>query len=485
MFRYRHNVWGFVEWLANTLIFLIAGLVMGHRTLQNVQFVDWIILIALYFIIIGVRTVVMIILYPLVSTTGHKCTFKEAIFMTWSGLRGALAICLALIVEDSGGETVNSQDASRFLFYVGGIAALTIIINGTFAQAVLVQLGLIGNESKEKELVMNAIKKRLRHKMNGYIQELEAKHVMTAEDTADLRYSISLFGMPPELQKESDEDADDATVHSVPIAISHVAALDDGTVSALSSDTIGETEKMNSQNRPKAYDPPHVTDADIISSSVTPLSDIPQFLADDAAAVAALTQQTSDGAERKATGSFSEKIFKGPMSRPSSITQSSFRLMSISQRGPGSRIIPDLLAYVRTVFLELCRVKYWHMIEIGKIPRTSWSARFLLYTIEVGIDDVRGVVDGLKDYAVIEQNLEHIDLYIRVLTWLIHAFPKAWRLKRWSQMLAFLLARREKRSVYVLTSLKLINMLSSKLVAFSELTNLNVFIVLVPVLLLT
>ena len=32
-----HNVWGVLEWLGNTLIFLLAGLIFGTRALEYVQ----------------------------------------------------------------------------------------------------------------------------------------------------------------------------------------------------------------------------------------------------------------------------------------------------------------------------------------------------------------------------------------------------------------------------------------------------------------
>lgn len=39
------------------------------------------------------------------------------------------------------------------------------------------------------------------------------------------------------------------------------------------------------------------------------------------------------------------------------------RLMSLTNRGDNPVIIPELLAYVRAVYLEIVRVKYWQSIE--------------------------------------------------------------------------------------------------------------------------
>jgi hypothetical protein len=71
-------------------------------------------------------------------------------------LRGALAIALAIIVSDS--EYMDEENGNRFLFYVAGIATLTIVINGTLASKVLAYLELISVKGSFEEEV---IKKNL------------------------------------------------------------------------------------------------------------------------------------------------------------------------------------------------------------------------------------------------------------------------------------------------------------------------------------
>lgn len=201
-----HNVWSFIEWLGNTLIFLIAGLIMGNRTLHNIDLVDWLIMPLLYLVLMSSRVFVIMCMYPLLSTTGHKCTFSEACFMAWSGLRGALAIALAVIVDSS--PEISNNNGDRFLFYVGGIAALTIIVNGTLAKSMLLYLGLIGNdETQEKTLIMNQIRKRLRGKMGGFVENLEAE--LSADIVHDIRRSCTLFNQDEsQVSKMSDPDDD-------------------------------------------------------------------------------------------------------------------------------------------------------------------------------------------------------------------------------------------------------------------------------------
>jgi len=57
------------------------------------------------------------------------------------------------------------------------------------------------------------------------------------------------------------------------------------------------------------------------------------------------------------------------------------------REGQNKKVMPEMLAYVRTVFLEIVRVKYWKLIEGGKLPRNCHSAQYLLYSVDVGIDE--------------------------------------------------------------------------------------------------
>lgn len=87
-----HNVWSMIEWVLNTFVFLLAGLIMGNRIVEKVQFNDVGYMILFYVLLMAVRCIVLLILFPIVSRIGHKCTVNETIFMSWAGLRGVSII---------------------------------------------------------------------------------------------------------------------------------------------------------------------------------------------------------------------------------------------------------------------------------------------------------------------------------------------------------------------------------------------------------
>ena len=83
-----HHVWGIFEWLGNTLIFLLAGIIIGGETLKRITVIDWVYLCVIYVVLMLLRAAIILLLYPLLSNVGLKCTAPDAMFMAWAGLRG-------------------------------------------------------------------------------------------------------------------------------------------------------------------------------------------------------------------------------------------------------------------------------------------------------------------------------------------------------------------------------------------------------------
>lgn len=85
-------------------------------------------------------------------------------------------------------------------------------------------------------------------------------------------------------------------------------------------------------------------------------------------------------------------------------------------------MVPEVLKYVRTVYLEIVRTSYWKAIETGKLQRTSYAVQFLLYSVDLGLDEISKGDDnwylGLKDFDFIQAEISQTPPYLRVLKWL-------------------------------------------------------------------
>lgn len=157
-----HSVWSSIEWTANTLVFLLAGVVIGFRSRPFFTVTDMVNVFVIYLLLAVIRAVVTMLFFPVL-----KCSLREALFVAFSGLRGAIAISLALsfnMLCQKGRTTISVEEGNRFFFYVGGVAAWTLIINATFAEHVLAFLKLSeksSTPSQSVEIMRDYTRKRL------------------------------------------------------------------------------------------------------------------------------------------------------------------------------------------------------------------------------------------------------------------------------------------------------------------------------------
>nr|ALH21662.1 putative plasma membrane Na(+) /H(+) antiporter [Artemisia japonica] len=144
-----HHFWEMVSYIANTLIFILSGVVIAEGILAGDSILKheesaWGYLILLYVLLQLSRAIVVGSLYPLLRYFGYGLDWKEAIVLVWSGLRGAVALSLSLSVKQSSDSSpwINRETGTLFVFFTGGIVFLTLIINGSTTQFVLRMLDM-------------------------------------------------------------------------------------------------------------------------------------------------------------------------------------------------------------------------------------------------------------------------------------------------------------------------------------------------------
>ena len=95
-----HHVWGYLAYAAESLIFILAGLIIGIKVLseEDITYKDYLLNLALYLILHLIRGVGMLIFFPALRKMGYGFTLKHVALLTYAGLRGAVALTLALIV---------------------------------------------------------------------------------------------------------------------------------------------------------------------------------------------------------------------------------------------------------------------------------------------------------------------------------------------------------------------------------------------------
>lgn len=165
---FLHEFWELAAFIANTLIFLIVGVVIAN----NSQFTsyDLLKLLVVYIGVHIVRAIVILILYPVMRKAGYGLGKKDSIVLWYGALRGAIGLALALIVA---GETSIAQEIrDDFLFLTAGLVTLTLLVNATTIKYVVNGLGLT-KIAPAKALMMITAKNYLRQSTENVISKFK------------------------------------------------------------------------------------------------------------------------------------------------------------------------------------------------------------------------------------------------------------------------------------------------------------------------
>ncbi|KAL3158150.1 Son of sevenless 1, variant 2 [Trebouxia sp. C0010 RCD-2024] len=164
-------VWEELEFIANTLIFILAGVIIAgnvylsqHSSSSPVTirgreygyaFLLWIVLLA-------IRCVVFLVCYPVLKYTGYSITLRQAAVMVWAGLRGAVGLALSMFLLFDGRVSDRSFRLLAF-FFMGMIAAITILVQGTTTSWLLEALGMTRRLSAKRTFLNNVMQQIEQH----------------------------------------------------------------------------------------------------------------------------------------------------------------------------------------------------------------------------------------------------------------------------------------------------------------------------------
>jgi len=133
------------------VIFFLTGIIVAEQLFAGADRIegrDLGYLFMLYVLLFVIRAIEVIILYPILANLGYGFDWKAGVIVTYGGLRGAVSLALALIVELE--RDIGENIKKRTLFLVSGIVVLTILINGTTTGSLLEYLGLTDAKASER-----------------------------------------------------------------------------------------------------------------------------------------------------------------------------------------------------------------------------------------------------------------------------------------------------------------------------------------------
>ena len=99
-----HHVWGYIGFIAETVIFIVSGIIMGQRSMEadnSITYVDYLKLIGIYIVLHFIRFSMIFLFYPCLKRIGYGMSFAQVLLCSYAGLRGAVGLSLALMVTAS------------------------------------------------------------------------------------------------------------------------------------------------------------------------------------------------------------------------------------------------------------------------------------------------------------------------------------------------------------------------------------------------
>lgn len=166
--HFLHQFWEMLSYLANTLIFLIVGIVIITHTKFDTPKL-WVILIVLYLFLMLIRAVTVAVLMPILERIGVGITREKAAVVVWGGLRGAVSLSLALSLAQDTNVPVALRE--EILFLTAGIVFLSIVINGSSMEWLLKVLHL-DKLPAAKEASVQKAQQEINEQMQSFFQSL-------------------------------------------------------------------------------------------------------------------------------------------------------------------------------------------------------------------------------------------------------------------------------------------------------------------------
>lgn len=167
------SFWELLTYIANTLIFIIVGIVIAEKV--DFSWANCGILLLVYVFLNIFRYAAIMMLYPLMKRSGYGLNKKESIILTWGGLRGALGMTLALMVSYT--PAIPEEIRSQVLFFTAGTVTLTLCINATTMRWLLNKLGLI-NVPTARTMMDSKIQNLLHENAENYFERLKTRDAL-------------------------------------------------------------------------------------------------------------------------------------------------------------------------------------------------------------------------------------------------------------------------------------------------------------------
>ncbi|KAK9789560.1 hypothetical protein WJX73_006097 [Symbiochloris irregularis] len=132
-------VWEFVEFVANSLAFVMIGILVaskvyqGHHSLGILTGADYGWAVLLWLLLLVIRVINLLAFWPIMVRTGYGTTFATTVITAWSGIRGLVGLVLALSVLDASSIGDKRFQVSSFYFMATTLVLTTVVQGSSYS----------------------------------------------------------------------------------------------------------------------------------------------------------------------------------------------------------------------------------------------------------------------------------------------------------------------------------------------------------------
>eukprot|EP00056_Hartaetosiga_gracilis_P008131 m.116515 g.116515 ORF g.116515 m.116515 type:complete len:1339 (-) comp12854_c0_seq1:67-4083(-) len=192
-----HTFWRILTYHGNTLIFVFVGLVLVlNNDFEHISGRDWGFVFILWAFLYLIRVAMMVVFALPLRWVGFDFGWKDGLVAAHGGLRGAVSLALALSVSLGGGhegsgEGIPDVVQSKTLFYVGGCAFLTLVVNASTTSFVLQKLGLV-KEHEAQQAVYAKTREKIAHAIQKTIASMAHDNLFSMANWDQVKSFLSL-----------------------------------------------------------------------------------------------------------------------------------------------------------------------------------------------------------------------------------------------------------------------------------------------------
>jgi len=173
--HFLEEFWELLAFFGNTLIFVIAGIVIGRDVDRDLLTGDnFLKLLAMYVGCAIIRGFVISMVYSFLVKCGFPLQKEDQVVAWWGGLRGAVGLALAMMVFAN--PCIPKEIRDYTLFYTSGIVILTVCVN-SLSMPHLVSFLKMDRVAPSRQMVFDQAMRNLRAAGDRQEQILRSDHV--------------------------------------------------------------------------------------------------------------------------------------------------------------------------------------------------------------------------------------------------------------------------------------------------------------------